>query len=97
MARHPEIQRKAQAEIDACLGESGTRFPTFADRSQMPLEGLIREVFAVDASQYVTIAYNVFICTNVRSSDSWFVTICLEDWMRLDVKLRYPASLGRRR
>ncbi|KAJ7464315.1 cytochrome P450 [Mycena galericulata] len=34
MTLHPEVQRRLQAEIDACLTE---RLPTFADRPQLPL------------------------------------------------------------
>ena len=34
MATHPEVQRKAQAELDAVVGPK--RLPTFADRSSLP-------------------------------------------------------------
>ncbi|KAF5379921.1 hypothetical protein D9757_007237 [Collybiopsis confluens] len=44
MALNPEVQRKAQAEIDAIVGHS--RLPTFKDREDLPyVEGLVREVY----------------------------------------------------
>ncbi|KAJ3733959.1 cytochrome P450 [Lentinula guzmanii] len=44
MSLHPEVQRKAQAEIDSVVGNS--RLPTFLDRPDMPyVEGVMREVY----------------------------------------------------
>jgi len=41
---HPEVQRKAQAEIDRVIG--GDRFPTLADQPSLPyVEALVKEVF----------------------------------------------------
>lgn len=43
MALNPDVQRKAQEEIDRVVGSH--RFPVFGDRSSMPyLEALYREV-----------------------------------------------------
>ncbi|KAF9889649.1 hypothetical protein FE257_007157 [Aspergillus nanangensis] len=43
MAIYPEVQRKAQAEID---GVTGGRLPTFDDREDLPyVEALMKEVF----------------------------------------------------
>lgn len=43
MARYPEVQRKAQAEIDQLTGS--TRLPRFEDRDSLPyIEALYREV-----------------------------------------------------
>lgn len=43
MATHPEVQRKAQAEIDRVVGRS--HLPTFEDRPQMPyIEAIYREL-----------------------------------------------------
>ncbi|KAF7299262.1 Cytochrome P450 [Mycena indigotica] len=43
MATHPEVQKKAQAEIDAVLGSH--RLPEFSDKAQLPyVEALCREV-----------------------------------------------------
>lgn len=43
MATHPEIQKKAQAEIDHITG--GTRLPDFQDRPSLPyLEAMYREL-----------------------------------------------------
>ncbi|KJA29523.1 hypothetical protein HYPSUDRAFT_524598 [Hypholoma sublateritium FD-334 SS-4] len=43
MAKHPEVQRKAQAEIDQIIGS--TRLPEFDDRPSLPyLEAIYREV-----------------------------------------------------
>lgn len=42
MARYPEKQRKAQAEIDSVVGAD--RLPTIADRPDLPyVEALIKE------------------------------------------------------
>lgn len=44
MVVHPEVQRKAQEEIDRVVG--GDRLPTFADQSSLPYVGaLVKEVF----------------------------------------------------
>lgn len=41
---HPEIAKKAQAEIDSVVGND--RLPTFADREHLPyLDALVQEVF----------------------------------------------------
>ncbi|KAJ6512881.1 cytochrome P450 [Mycena sanguinolenta] len=43
MALHPEIQKKAQAEIDTVIGI--TRLPEFEDRPSLPyVEALYREI-----------------------------------------------------
>lgn len=43
MALHPEVMKKAQAEIDAVVGND--RLPTFADREHLPyLDALTKEV-----------------------------------------------------
>ena len=43
MTLHPEVQRKAQEEIERVVGRD--RLPTFEDRAQLPyLECVIREV-----------------------------------------------------
>ncbi|KAI5994900.1 cytochrome P450 [Pisolithus orientalis] len=44
MTLYPEVQRKAQAEIDAVIGSD--RLPTFADRESLPyVEALVKEVY----------------------------------------------------
>jgi len=44
MTLHPEVAKKAQAEIDHVVGND--RLPTFADRDQLPyVEALVKEVF----------------------------------------------------
>ncbi|KAF9523496.1 cytochrome P450 [Crepidotus variabilis] len=44
MAKHPEIQRRAQAEIDRIVGCD--RLPTFADRTKLPyIDAIYREMF----------------------------------------------------
>ncbi|KAH9925313.1 cytochrome P450 [Fomitopsis serialis] len=48
MAQHPEIQRKAQAEVDAFVGD---RLPKFSDREDMPyLEAVLKEVHRCNPS-----------------------------------------------
>jgi len=36
MTLHPAVQERAQAELDAVIGGSWARFPTFADRPNLP-------------------------------------------------------------
>ena len=44
MVMHPEVQRKAQAEIDRVIG--GGRLPTLADQPNLPyVDALVKEVF----------------------------------------------------
>jgi cytochrome P450 len=44
MSLYPEVQAKAQAELDALLG--GERLPTLADRDDLPyVDALVKEVF----------------------------------------------------
>ncbi|KAF4621053.1 hypothetical protein D9613_001191 [Agrocybe pediades] len=46
MAKHPEVQTKAQAEIDRVVGSK--RLPDFSDRERMPyLEAMYREVLRI--------------------------------------------------
>ncbi len=56
MAKHPEVQRKAQAEIDRVVGSS--RLPDFEDRPALPyLEAIYREVMRWSQSLPVAIAH----------------------------------------
>ena len=48
MCMHPEVQAKAQEEIDRVIGRD--RLPTFEDRRSLPyVEGVYREVMRLDA------------------------------------------------
>ncbi|KAF8076044.1 cytochrome P450 [Lyophyllum atratum] len=48
MTLHPEVARKAQAEIDTVIGND--RLPTFEDRPHLPyLDALVKEVFRWNA------------------------------------------------
>lgn len=43
MTLHPEVQRRAQTEIDQAIGND--RLPTLADRENLPyLDALVKEV-----------------------------------------------------
>ena len=43
MVMHPEVQRKAQAEIDRVVGND--RFPTIADQANLPyVDAIAKEV-----------------------------------------------------
>lgn len=45
MVLHPDIQSKAQMELDGVLGEAGSRLPTHEDRSRLPyIENVLWEV-----------------------------------------------------
>lgn len=49
LANNPEVQRKAQAEIDAITG--GERLPLLSDREHMPyLQAIVKE-----ANRYYTV------------------------------------------
>lgn len=43
MAMHPKVQAKAHEELDALLGPTPPRLPTFSDRAQLPYLSLIVE------------------------------------------------------
>ena len=44
MANHPEVQEKAQAELDAVVGQD--RLPEFTDRANLPyINAIITELF----------------------------------------------------
>ena len=43
MTLHPEVQRRAQAELDSVTG--GPRLPTYEDRQKLPyIEAIVKEV-----------------------------------------------------
>ncbi|KAH9925312.1 cytochrome P450 [Fomitopsis serialis] len=57
MAQHPEIQRKAQAEVDASV--SG-RLPKISDRKEMPyLEAVLKEVHRWNPAVPLALPHNV--------------------------------------
>ena len=44
MTLYPDIQKRAQAEIDQVIGND--RFPTFEDRPHLPyVEAVVKEIF----------------------------------------------------
>jgi cytochrome P450 len=44
MVLHPDVQKRAQAEIDSVVGRD--RLPTFEDRASLPyIDALLRETF----------------------------------------------------
>lgn len=48
MARHPEIQKMAQAEIDSIIGKD-QRLPSITDRDSLPyIECLIKETLRIN-------------------------------------------------
>ena len=45
MTLHPEIQVRAQAEIDALLGSNYQRLPSFSDREHLPyINAIVLEI-----------------------------------------------------
>ena len=45
MTLWPDVQARAQAELDAVVGTSWTRLPTFADRTRLPyINAIVLEV-----------------------------------------------------
>ncbi|KAI6017138.1 cytochrome P450 [Pisolithus marmoratus] len=60
MTLYPEVQKKAQAEIDAVTGSE--RLPTFADRGSMPyIEALVKEVFRWHAVTATVMPHRVIV------------------------------------
>ncbi|KAF8225436.1 cytochrome P450 [Tricholoma matsutake] len=58
MTLHPEVVKKAQAEIDAVVGNE--RLPTFADRENLPyIDALTKEVFRWNSVVPTGIAHRV--------------------------------------
>ena len=44
MMLYPDVQKRAQAEIDRVIGDG--RFPSLGDREQLPfIEAIVKEVF----------------------------------------------------
>ena len=69
MARFPEIQKKAQAEVDALTG--GKRLPTMADRPKLPyvdavLSEVLRWVSIAPVSECLTFL-DPFACEERRT------------------------------
>lgn len=45
MTLYPEIQSRAQAEIESVVGTNGGRLPTFSDRPNLPyVEAIVLEL-----------------------------------------------------
>ena len=58
MTLHPEVQRKAQEEIERVVGRD--RLPTFEDRAQLPyLECVIREVYRWNPAAPLGVAHQL--------------------------------------
>jgi hypothetical protein len=74
MTLFPDVQKKAQAEIDVVVGHD--RLPSFADRDSLPyIEALVTEVMR----------WNVVLPTCMRIS---FMTLCI--CRRVSLYDRYP-------
>lgn len=56
MVLHPDVQHRAQAEIDSCVGPD--RLPTFDDRPHLPyVEAIIKECFRSHAPSQLSAPY----------------------------------------
>lgn len=65
MTLFPDVQRRAQAEIDAVVGPD--RLPSFADRDSLPYtEALVKEVLRwnVVLPTGMRISFMHYLCTN---------------------------------
>lgn len=63
MAMHPDVQQKAQAEIDAVVGLN--RLPEFSDRDSLPyINAIVKETFRwqniIPTSMYQIISLRAF-------------------------------------
>ena len=48
MAQHPEVLKKAQAEIDSAVGSA--RLPTFSDRENLPyVDAVVKECLRISS------------------------------------------------
>ncbi|KAI0360360.1 cytochrome P450 [Trametes cingulata] len=60
MTLHPTIQARAQHELDAVLGPSFTRLPTFADRARLPyVSAIVLEVLRWNPAVPLGLAHRV--------------------------------------
>lgn len=73
MVMHPEVQRKAHAEMDRVLG--GGRIPEFADQDSMPyLTAIYKEVCAILAEMRYSDVLLRFSGSSLPSSSStWYI------------------------
>lgn len=73
MVRHPDVGRKAQAEIDRVIGRD--RLPTYADRDKLPYtNAVLSEVLRVIPPISASTSYHalfVIITENVASTQPY--------------------------
>ena len=66
MMNHPEVQRRAQAEIDRVIGRQ--RLPVFEDRASLPyLDAVLRETMRW--YPVAPIGVSKHVCSGFRSTD----------------------------
>lgn len=71
MTLHPSILARAQAELDALLGTSYTRLPTFADRAKLPyVNAIVLEVLRWNPAVPLGLAHQV---TQDDAYRGWFI------------------------
>ena len=67
MTLYPDIQKRAQAEIDQVIGND--RFPTFEDRPHLPyVEAVVKEIFRWKPLA-PTSTYQFFHCFTIKNSN----------------------------
>ena len=85
MAMHPEVQRKAQAELDAVVGAS--RLPEFSDHNALSyVNALITELFRFHVVAPLGIPHRTTVDEEYRgyfipagtvvSPNIWYVALC---------------------
>ena len=70
MAMYPEVQAKAQAELDTVVG--GQRLPTFEDREELPyIVATVKEVCHVNRSEWFAVL-NWYTCNRLTGGNPLF-------------------------
>jgi hypothetical protein len=71
MAMYPEVQAKAQAELDTVVG--GKRLPTFEDREELPyIVATVKEVGHVNRSEWFAVLNCWYTCNRLTGGNPHF-------------------------
>ena len=86
MCLHPEVQAKAQAEVDSVLGLDWHRLPTFCDRSELPyVNAIVLELLRwnpavpLGMKQHYLVWWDITLTLLKVLRISYHKTICTKD------------------